>query len=82
MFQVLRQLDPEKSNITTLSMFVQAASDNDIVFDEPTMEYLIKQRCDFLGNVKYLNLIKDLAIKTYIENQTGILKAAWYIRGK
>jgi hypothetical protein len=80
MYQVLRQLDPDKTNMTTLSIFLQTATDNDITFDEQTMDYLVRHRCDFLGNVKYLTLIKDLTVKTHIEQQTGILKAKWFIK--
>lgn len=36
--------------------------DNNIVFDERSIEYIIRNRCDRFGNLKYLQLIKEIVI--------------------
>jgi len=49
LFIVLREMDHDDSNTTTFSMFQQAAMDNNIVFDEKSIEYIIKFKCDKVG---------------------------------
>jgi hypothetical protein len=63
----------------TFSIFQQAATDNNIVLDEPSIDYIIKSKCDKQGQLAYLQLIKDLAIKTQIDC-TGTLIAKWQIK--
>ena len=64
LFQVLRQLDHNKTNMVTYSIFIQAAQDNNIVLDEASQDYIVKHRCDKFGMLSYMNIIKDLSIKT------------------
>lgn len=38
---MLRQLDKNQTNLVTFSIFQQAASDNNIEFDQTSTEYII-----------------------------------------
>jgi len=53
--------------------------DNNIIFDEKSIEYIIRNKCDRHGNLKYMVVIKDLVIKTAVDS-TGKLKANWHIK--
>jgi hypothetical protein len=58
--------------MVTFSIFQQAAMDNNILLDEVSIDYIIKNRCDRYGMLRYMNVIKDLVVKTQV-NTTGIL---------
>ena len=49
LYQVLRQLDTEKTGYMTFSIFQQAATDNNINLDENSVDYIIKHKCDKQG---------------------------------
>lgn len=62
--------------MTTFSIFQQAAMDNNIVFDERSIEYIIRRRCDAAGSLKYMDVIKDMVIRTKFD-QVGKLIWTW-----
>jgi hypothetical protein len=53
--------------------------DNNIIFDEKSIEYIIRNRCDKVGQLKYMDVIKDMVIKTE-PDRTGQLVARWHMK--
>ena len=53
--------------------------DNNIIFDEKSIEYIIKNKCDKLGQLNYMQVLKDLVIKTETET-SGKLISKWSMR--
>lgn len=63
----------------SFTLFMQSSIDACLNFDEPTIEYISKHRCDAQGNVNYRRLAADMVIKTYIDF-TGCIKLQWHIK--
>lgn len=79
LLRVLQDLDKDKVKALAFSIFQQAAGDNNIFFDERSTNYIVQKRCDGNGLLKYLEIIKDMVIKTY-PDYTGTLMAQWHIK--
>lgn len=60
---MLQDIDKDKIKILSFSIFQQAAGDNNIFFDEISTNYIVQKRCDELGQLKYIDLIRDMVIR-------------------
>lgn len=76
---MLKQLDTESTGLSPYSIFLQAAQDNNISFDQKSLEYMIRNFCNKQGHLQYARVIKDMMIKTDT-NQAGILTATWHLK--
>lgn len=65
--------------MVTFSIFIQAALDNNIILDDASQDYTVKHRCDKFGMLNYMNIIKDLTIKTQLD-VTGSIQARWHLK--
>lgn len=70
---VLIAIDTQHTNECSFTLFMQSSIDTCLNFDESTIEYITKHRCDPQGNVNYRRLAADMVIKTYIDF-TGCIK--------
>ena len=53
--------------------------DNNITLDERSIDYIIRRRCDHAGCLKYLDVIKDMVIRTKLD-QGGKLIWTWQMK--
>ena len=79
LLRMLIDLDKDKVKSIAFSIFQQAAGDNNIFFDERSNNYIVQKRCDENGLLRYLDIVKDMVIKTY-PDYTGTLMAQWHMK--
>lgn len=79
LLRLLQDLDKDKVKSLAFSIFQQAAGDNNIFFDDRSTNYIVQKRCDENGLLRYIDIVKDMVIKTY-PDYTGTLIAQWHMK--